>query len=151
MKYVKYFTFIVFLIVVYQTGLPENNSLLYWGLISFFIYEIIHFIFVDFVKISDKSDNIWRLFSLFFIVTLLVLSIYLKEIFLIFFTSIFGLALIIRIYLGFKKTKPKHHQNIQASHIWYRKRKNTVYSFHCLPQSLLLICSTIIHFKICRR
>ncbi|MEK4283170.1 MULTISPECIES: hypothetical protein [unclassified Ureibacillus] len=112
MKYVKYFTFIVFLIVVYQTGLPENNSLLYWGLISFFIYEIIHFIFVDFVKISDKSDNIWRLFSLFFIVTLLVLSIYLKEIFLIFFTSIFGLALIIRIYLGFKKTKPKHHQNI---------------------------------------
>lgn len=44
MKYVKYFTFIVFLIVVYQTGLPENNSLLYWGLISFFIYEIIHFI-----------------------------------------------------------------------------------------------------------
>lgn len=111
-SYLKYIAFIISLYVVFHIGFPEHNLFLYCALFSFFSYEIIHAIFEDFVGISVKANHIWRLFGCLFIVILLVLSIYYKETMLIFFTSIFALAMIAGTYLGFKKKTEGTEDNI---------------------------------------
>ena len=102
-KYGKYIPFAICLYVAFQVGFPKHHLFLYCALFSFFTYEIIHAIFVDFVKISDNADRIWFRFSFLFIVLLLVMSIFFKETFLILFTLIFFAFRLLRINLDRKE------------------------------------------------
>lgn len=103
-----YFSFVIFLIVILTTGLPPLDTVsgvLYASLMVFLLCISGQLILKDVFKLSKKTNRIFYLFYLAVLLILFVVAMKVADTYVLGFTSIAFVLIVLRIYLDSNEEK----------------------------------------------